>query len=257
MKKTWGNLLAGLMAAVLLTSLFVAGCTVPEEESDQTRNATPSPTPAANISAEAVKGRIVVTATSAAADLQDITGIAVTVQNISIHNASQGWSDLSAPAATLNLVQMQNESAETVLVDAYADIGSYDRIRLILANPVVTDAAGEHNATLPSTEYAADANLTVAMESAAVATFDFIANESLHVTDQGDYVFAPVANVTARNDAMVVSMGGNQVITSGGDVATQAKVGMDADGNVGPGMGIPANATLTVESGKVRIASGS
>lgn len=256
----------GFLAILVLATLVIAGCTTPLEPND-TGEATPVTTGPAeagqtqNVSdageEEGVLGRFAVTVTDEAVDLGQVSSVSMQVESIRLHNATAGWQELSFTPKTIDLAQLRQDAAEIPLVDTYVAEGAYDRIELVFSNPTVVDAAGAQNATMPSTEFTLTTNLTVTMDAAAVARFDFLADQSLFVTQNGEYVIAPVANVTAFSGVGVISIGENRVDIGGGTVTGQETVGMNADGTVQPGGGIPPEAMLVVEDGQVRAVSAS
>ena len=112
---------------------------------------------------------------------------------------------------------------------------------------VVTDESGTHEAKLPSGELKLNGDLVVNAESTATAKFDFILNESLHITGSGKYMMAPVLQLETRENANVDVNSDNRVEISGGNIRTNAKIGMDINGNVGVGMMVSAGTALSVE----------
>jgi hypothetical protein len=80
----------------------------------------------------------------------------------------------------------------------------------------------------------------------ATANFDFLADKSLHITDDGQYIFAPVILLETRTGAEVEIQSNNEVKVSGGSVATHLEAGMDVNGNIGTGLQISPGAILSV-----------
>lgn len=239
-------------SAVLLT-LLVAGCT-----------SSDIPTMASG----GDSGRAVFTMTDAAADMGAVSSVKVTVDSVQVHHENEGWVTASSDTQTYDLLELKASNTQKLLADAQLPNGTYNQLRLDVSNVVVVDENGTHNAKLPSNTLKMQGEFTVEAENsaesngsaetsgssgsdssaeadgAAVATFDFIADESLHVTGDGKYVMAPVVQVTARNDAQV-DIGSNAAVDiSGGNIATNVKVGMNENGEVTVGGGIPANAQL-------------
>lgn len=82
-----------------------------------------------------------------------------------------------------------------------------------------------------------------------VASFDFIAHESLHTAHNEEYVFAPVIQVETRENSTIQSTGSGTALISGGTVRTNIRVGMDLNGTLGVGLSIPSNLNITLGSG--------
>ena len=204
------------------------------------------------------QGRAVFAITDAAADMGIVSSVKVTVESIKVHSAAEGWVEVSSAQKTYDLLQLKAENKNELMADVQIDEGTYDQIRLGISSVVVTDANGTHEAKLPSNELKITGKLVVEANSTAAATFDFIADESLHVTGNGKYVMAPVVQLETREDADVSIKSSNAVQISGGKVDTNIKVGMDINGNVGIGVKIPSNADVSIDTvGKVKLGSGS
>jgi hypothetical protein len=202
------------------------------------------------------KGRVVFTMADAAADMGAVSSVKVTVDKVSVHSESKGWVDVSTVPKTYDLMELKASQENEVLADTQLDPGTYQQMRLHISKVVVTDSSGDHEAKLPSGELKIAGGLEVESNSTSTATFDFIADESLHVTGNGQYVMAPVIQVETRSDADVEVESDGHVQISGGRVKTNTKVGMDIKGNVGAGLGIPANANLTIDGGIVVVGPG-
>ena len=194
------------------------------------------------------EGRIVFAMTDAAANMGSVSSVKVTVDNIKVHSNSQGWVDLSSSAKTYDLIELKNNNELAVIADSNVESGKYDQVRFEVTKVIVVDSEGEHEAKLPSSELKINSELNVDENSTATATFDFIADESLHVTGSGKYILAPVIQVETRSNTEVESKGNSRVEVKGGNVDTKTKVGMDINGNVGVGLGIAANSNLDIDS---------
>src|SRR3989344_2846968 len=200
------------------------------------------------------QGRAVFAITDAAADMGIVSSVKVTVESIKVHSAAEGWVEVSSAQKTYDLLQLKAENKNELMADVQIDEGTYDQIRLGISSVVVTDANGTHEAKLPSNELKITGKLVVEANSTAAATFDFIADESLHVTGNGKYVMAPVVEFESRECADVSVQSNNRVEIRGGDIKTDVKVGMDISGNVGAGLKIPVGTELDLDtSGMIKI----
>ena len=202
------------------------------------------------------KGRVVFTMADAAADMGAVSSVMVTVDSVSVHSASRGWVTVSSTPRTYDLLELKASGQQALLADAQLDEGDYQQMRLQISKVVVTDANGTHEAKLPSGELKVAGGFSVDSNSTSTATFDFVADESLHVTGNGQYILAPVVQVETREDAEATVESNSRVRISGGTVRTNARVGMDINGNVGVGVRIPANANLSIVGGAVVIGPG-
>ena len=215
---------------LLIPILLLAGCTA------TTQNG-----------AEPVQGRVVFSITDAAADLGAVSSIDVTIDRVEVHNDAEGWVTVSDTPKTYDLLELRDENGTVALADVMLDAGTYQQIRMEISDVTVTDAEGEEEAKLPSGELRLVGNVVVEENITSAVTFDFIANESLHTTGNGRYIFAPVIQLETRTDADVaVAADYNRVRIRGGTVTTATRLGMDVDGNVGAGLTIPAEARVDI-----------
>ncbi|MBI4018324.1 MAG: DUF4382 domain-containing protein [Candidatus Aenigmarchaeota archaeon] len=207
--------------------------------------------------AGAAKGSVFFTMADAAADMGAVSSVVVTVDSVRAHSNTQGWITVSSETRTYDLMQLKAQGNQVLLAQAQLDPGTYQQVRLDISKVVVTDAGGEHEAKLPSGELKIVGQLIVEANKTSSVTFDFIADESLHVTGNGQYVFAPTVQLTTRHNADIDVRNTNNVQIRSGTVATDTKVGMDINGNVGVGVKIDSGATINIGSdGKIIIGVG-
>ena len=201
-------------------------------------------------------GRVVFTITDAAANMSAVTSVVVTIDSVSVHSAAEGWVAVSSESQTVDLLKLKAEGSQELLADVTLKEGTYQQLRLNISKVVVVDAEGEHEAKLPSGELKIVGDLEVKANSTSTVTFDFIADESLHITGQGEYILAPVVQLETREDAEVEVKADKKVEIKAGKVKTNITVGMDAEGKVGVGLGIPAKAAVSIAQGKVKVEGG-
>lgn len=200
-------------------------------------------------------GRAVFLITDAAADMGSVSSVRMTVDSVSVHSATEGWITVSSTPRTYDLLQLRADGDTAVFADVTLDEGTYQQVRLDVSNVVVTDEEGDHVAFMPSGEMRIVGDVAVKPNATASVVFDFVADESLHVTGEGEYVFAPVVQFETREDARVSVTTGGEATVQGGDVRTSVRVGMDAGGNVGVGLGIAGDRNITIEGGGLSVGS--
>ena len=179
------------------------------------------------------KGRTVFAMKDASADMESVTSVKTTVDTVKVHSQAEGWTTVSSSAHTYDWIQLKNENKAGLLADAQLKEGTYDQVQLHISNVVVTDAKGSHQAKIPNNDYQITGNLVVKADSTSAATFDFIADESVHATSDGNYVVAPVVEYQTKSDATVNVQSNSDVRISGGETTTDIKVGMEINGNFG------------------------
>jgi hypothetical protein len=203
------------------------------------------------------KGRAVVAIGDKAANMSPVTSINVTIGSVMAQSATQGWINLSSTPGTYDLIQLRDSGDTIVLADIQIENGTYQQIRLEVTKVVVTDSTGAHEAKLPSGELKIVGPLVVGSNSTSTVFFDFIANESLHMTGNGKYVMAPVVRVVIRENATAELKGNKEVAIRGGVVRKDDKEGMDEKGNFGAGISIHSDADVSIdEKGNVRVKTG-
>jgi hypothetical protein len=196
-------------------------------------------------------GRVVFGITDAAADMGAVTNVKVTIDSIQVRGADDQWMTVSSTQKTYDLLELKAQGATELLVDAQIPNGTYTETRLEISKVVVTDAEGEHEAKLPSGELKLKGDIVVEGNSTSSAVFDFMADKSLHVTGNGQYVLAPVVKVETKQDAQVAVENG-KVRINGGTVRTSATLGMDLNGNVGVDVQVPVDATVEIEGDVIK-----
>lgn len=205
----------------------------------------------------AQEGRAVFTITDAAADMGTVSEVRVVVDEVRVHSESQGWITVTSDSQEFDLLELKAQGSQALLADASLAPDTYNQMRLDISQVTVVDDRGENEAKLPSGELKLQGELVVEENSTSTATFDFIADESLHVAGNGQYMMAPVVQVTTRTDAQVDASSRSNVEISGGNIVTDVKLGMGTDGNMAVGIQIPAAANINIGSGVISIGGGS
>jgi hypothetical protein len=218
--------------SVFALAFFVTACT--------NGNETPANTTTPPLENQAdAQGRVVMTITDAAADMGAVTAIEVTVDSVWVHSEARGWIEVASPRETYDLLELEANNEHALLAETELDVDQYDQMRLEISRVTVTDDTGEHDARQPSGMLRVNGDLLVTADSTATASFDIIADESLHTTGNGTYIFAPIIQLETRADATAVVAASGRVDLSGGAVRTSQRVGMDTDGNLVVGGRLP------------------
>jgi hypothetical protein len=212
--------------ALACLTLLLAACTTP---TTQTTDTTPA------------DGRVVMTVTDAAADMGAVTKIMMTVDSVALHTDAGGWETVATPHRTYDLLALKASGTNALLADLALAPARYDQIRLEVSSVTITDASGTHEAKLPSHTLRLNGEIVVLANKTATVSFDFIADQSLHMTGSPNnkYVFAPVIQLESRTDANADVTATQNVRLSGGTQQTSSRVGMDVDGNLVVGGHLP------------------
>ncbi len=220
MKKT-------LMIIGLAFVLLLAGCTQSQSK--------------------AQNGRVIFTIADVAQDLGSITSVKVTIDSVMVQSTTQGWVTVSSTPKIFDLLQLKASGTQALLADVNVSNDTYNQVRLVISKVVVTDATGDHEAKLPSGDLKIVGAFDANGNSTSVVAFDFVADESIHVTGNGKYILAPIIHLQTRENADVNVNSDTDVEVKSGKVKTDTKVGMDEKGNVGVDIRFPANAVVTID----------
>ena len=247
-----------LFAIVLLVALSACG---PQYRVESQPTAPPESTsePADDRAAPEsdAYGRVVFAISDAAADMQTVTSITLVVNAVRVHSTAEGWVTASSTPQTYDLLQLKATGSQALIADTKLKPGSYDQIRLDMSSVTVTDSTGVHQAKLPSGELKITGKFDVVANTTTTATFDFIADESLHITGNGEYILAPVVQLETREHVEVVVHPDRKVEIAQENVRTRVKVGMDINGNVGVDSKISKNQAIFIEGGKLKLGDSS
>ncbi len=219
--------------------------------------APPTTSTSSNNSGNAVggTGRAVFAITDAAANMNSISIVDITVNKIEAHSQTNGWVTVSSTPQTYDLLQLKKRGSEVLLADSQLNSGTYDRVRLSVSNVAVIDTSGNsHSAKLPSDQIEITGGFDVVPNTNESISFDFITDQSLHVTGDGQYIFAPIIQLDTKDNATINIGGDNSIHIIGGSPRDSLKVGMDAAGNIGVGFNISDAQSLSIDSnGKIQI----
>lgn len=232
-----------LIGLSLCASLLLAGCLGPAQ-------------PPGGPSLAPGEGRAVFLITDAAPDLGAIRSVELTTSGVWVHAADRGWVSVSTTPQTYDLLALRDSQTLSVLANATLPEGVYQQVRLDASRVVVTDADGEHEAKLPSGELRFVSPLEVSAGQTTSVLFDFEAAESLHVTGQGEYVFAPVVRLETQNDALV-DVKADQRVFVFGSRKRESILGMDENGTMREGAGILRDRDVSIDpaTGRIRVST--
>lgn len=225
MKKTYAPLL--LVGFFALVGAGCAGTTY------NSATVTP-PSPGAEAT-----GRAVFTIQDAAAGLNNVTAVNVTVDKVEAHAAASGWMTVSTAAKTYDLVQLKSTGAAQLLADVNLAPGVYDQVRLDISKVEVTASGTTKVAKLPSSTLKIIGQFTVVAGQSTTISLDFILDKSLHLTGTGLYILAPVVKLQTTTNASVRVEADESVNASGGEIETDESVGMDEKGETKPDFELP------------------
>ena len=198
------------------------------------------------------KGKVVIGITDAAANLDAISKVEMTVSKVETHSAGEGWITLSEEEFVVDLVDLKQRDVVQLAAEGDVSEASYDQIRLEVVKVLVTDSLGEHEAKLPSNELRIIHAMRVKADTVTAVTLDFQLEASLHQTGDRLYIFAPVLRID-KSEGAIVSVSSEKLLTVSGGQKKETKVSMDEHGAVRGGVQIQPNAKLKWEDGKIKV----
>lgn len=199
-------------------------------------------------------GRVVISITDGGVDVKSLNSLEMTVSQIKLHSASEGWMTISANSQTFDLLELKNSGKLVLAASAKVAEGIYDKIRVRIDNVVVTEKGKERvKASLPSSEVLIDNDIHVSKNATTNATLDFIADSSVHTTSKGEFIFAPVIEIETRSNAVIEEKIDGTVEVRGGIVLSDIQVGMNLEGEMNHNYIIDTNSNLEIINGVIKI----
>ena len=196
----------------------------------------------------AQEGTVVFAITDAAANMENISAINMTVSGVDLQTATGAWVAASSDTKTFSLLELNSTGRLALFTQDTFDAGNYEAVRLHVDDVTIQTTSGEEStAVMTSDEVVIDGNVVVNANgtksesssdteagTSSVVSLDVQADQSLHTTTEGEYVFAPVIEMQAWSDAVVdISEGSEEnatVTVSNGEVTSTVMVGVDASG---------------------------
>ncbi|MFA6274090.1 MAG: DUF4382 domain-containing protein [Candidatus Paceibacterota bacterium] len=175
------------------------------------------------------QGRVVFGITDAAEDMRDVSSILITVDKVEIHNIN-GWVEVSNEVKQYDLLVLKKSGAVALLTSANIDAGTYDQVRLMVSKVIVIKNGVEIEAKLPSSELKIVGNIIVNTDKTSSVVFDFLADQSLHMTGNGKLIFAPVIKISKYNNVNIELKSNNEIVIKDGEKEDDEDVGMDEKG---------------------------
>lgn len=201
------------------------------------------------------KGWLFFSITDAAASLEGISEIKMTVDRVEVFSSAQGWVTVNEQDKTFNLLDLRARNEMSLLAQAQVNADTFNRVRVTLADVEVEKKTGAKiNASLPSKELVLNAAVKVEPKTTTHVKLDVLADRSLHSSVNGKIVFAPVIQVESRSQATVEVSSENEVSVSGGTMQANVLLGTDVDGTVKEDFSIDSDAKLQIETdGQIKI----
>lgn len=199
------------------------------------------------------KGTVIFGIKDAASSMGSVSSVLVTTNQAQIHSQTEGWVTLSSQTQQFDLLQLKESGNIAMVAKADVKSGTYDQMRLNVSKVIVVENGAQKEAKLPSGDLKIISDVVVNDDKTATAVFDFIADESLHKTGNGLFIFTPVIKIETRSDANVQVTSGNEVTINGGKVEVNKSVGMDVNGEVKTNFKVDANAKVEIIGNVIKL----
>ncbi len=224
MKGTTGMVVGVLLALVIILGLY-------KYENDRKNSST-----------------LYIGITDATADISGVTDIDMSINKVEVHSVENGWVTASSNSKLYSLLALKASGETKLYTKAKVPVDSYDKVRVTLGDTVVrTKASGDVKAVVPSAYIVIDSELNTKSKGSAYIGLDFLADKSLHITSDGDYVFAPVVKADYGSKATVTVTDGVVVVGEGSTDGTTS-VGMDLSGKSRANFELITGKSLMIES---------
>ena len=224
-----------ILLSLLGLVLLGAGCNQSSETSLNSSNSS-SPT----------TGRIVFSVTDAAANLNNINSVNLTISEVELQSAQRGWVTLSTTPKTFDLLELKESGLAQLLVDTDIPADTYNQIRLQVDKAMVTaEGQSETAAKLPSNTIKIVGKVQVNADTTSSIVLDFLLDQSLHTTGSGQFILLPVIKVDGATNADVEIDAQNSVKVKSGQKGLQLTVGTDISGETHLNLPIYVNLDLT------------
>lgn len=221
----------------------------------------------------------------------NLTQAVITIDHIQALPSTPGknWINLSNTNQNVDLLNLRNASPRVphVIVDTNIPIGLYSKLKFHINKLSVNDSQGVQTVYLPGSTIEFDVPFKIesressssdakdnnqkpnskdkgkgqVQEKDIVTTLvlDIPLDESLRgATDENNRpvrVFAPIINYESRGGAQVSTANKKLIYQKPGVLLHQGRIGMDVNGHVDLDSGIPRDALIRVEKGKIYIMS--
>ena len=199
-------------------------------------------------------GTIYASFTDAAANMGNVTAVDMTVDKFYLHSQTQGWVTVSSSPQTFSLLALNASNQSQLMGQANVPVDTYDQVWFHASGVVITETGkAPVNAVLPSGDFKMVGIVKVNKGGVSTVNLDVFADQSLHKTDKGVYVFAPVVNFESRENPTVAVNANNIITIADGLVDSNTSAGMDIDGQVKSDFKLSNSSVLQINNGVINI----
>jgi hypothetical protein len=162
------------------------------------------------------KGRVILTLTDDAVSINTIDSLFITFSTIAVLNNSNTWVSLGSNSLTYDLMQLRLSSKPEVMYDIFIGGGTYSQLQFTVSSVVVIKNGLAKTAKLPSSTVTIPLSVPITNGQISAIALDIIADKSLHITENGQYIFSPVLRVDTTSEIQTIQKSGSTVEFFGG-----------------------------------------
>lgn len=201
------------------------------------------------------QGQIIFGIKDAAASMGNVSAVWIIMNNVQLHSQSQGWVTVSNDTKQYELLALKQSGNIAALATANVNADAYDQMRLTIIKVIAVENGAQKEVKLPSGDLKIMGQLNVSAQKQSTAVIDFMADESLHKTGAGKFIFTPVIKVETRSNATVQVDSNNNMNISGGEIDTSLNLGMDLNGQIKSNFMVDSDAKLDIVGNAIQIVS--
>ena len=188
--KTYVAFLAILVLIIAGIAIYGPSSSTSDETVESGISPTPPPTPLG-----VDEGRVVFALGDTAVDIKNIDSVIFTINEVRVHSEKRGWITVSEATQQFDLLRLKETGAFALITEANLEAGSYDQIRLAVKSVKVITGEISEDAKLPSQDLKMQGTLIVEAGGNSSVLLDVVADQSLHKTGSGRFIFAPVIKI--------------------------------------------------------------
>ncbi len=199
------------------------------------------------------KGRMIFGIMDTAVPVANISSVFITINNLQIYNNEKGWVTISNEEKTYDLLSLKQNKVVSLIAKIDIEPGNYSKIKLLINKVMVVENGVSKEAKLPSEDFKIFSNIPVNIKEQSTVVFDFITNKSLHITDNGEFVFIPVVKIKIRNNNNDQINLNNEININKDQGEAMISLGMDINGEVRKNFMLDENAKINIVKNVIKL----
>jgi DNA-binding transcriptional ArsR family regulator len=183
----------------------------------------------------------------------NITGLFITIENVSIHSSTTGkWYNIPLQTSSFNLIQLKNISS--ILSSVKLSNGTYNELVFHISKVEATVNGTNQSVFLPTNSLRILGSFNISNNGTTNwINIDFDLQHSLHITQNGSIIMLPVLNI--RHARGPIELNQSSIIISSSPLKIRAfyEFGMDANGIMTRNYTTPQNWSINSYGGRLEV----